>query len=169
MLKGLIPFLNASQIAQIIQELSEDINKDYSDSYELVLVCPLRGSIFFLSDLVRQLKLPIQVDFVLIEGEKEESCTIKKDLSLDIKNKDVLIVEEIIDSGVALTFLKERIKLAEPKSLKTVVLLNKSSRRKIPMSVDYIGRSIDDRFIVGYGMDLNEEGRNYPDMYHLGQ
>lgn len=169
MLKGLVPFLKAEEIKQIIKNLASEIEKDYSDANELVLICPLRGSVFFFSDIIRQLSIPVQVDFVLIESNGEESFKIKKDISLDLKGRDVLIVEEIIDSGLTLAFLKERLKLAEPASLKTVVLLDKSSHRKTMIHADYIGRAIDDRFIVGYGMDLDEEGRNYPDMYHLGQ
>ena len=125
---------------------------------------------FFLSDLVRHLKMPVQVDFVLIEGNPTEGFTIKKDISLNLKGKNVLIVEEIIDSGIRLSFLKERIKLAFPSDLKTVTLLDKSSHRKKSfMGADYVGRCIDDRFIVGYGMDIDGEGRNYPDIYHLSQ
>ena len=169
MLKGLVPFLKAKDIQQIIKNLAREIEKDYSPTTELILICPLRGSIFFLSDLVKELQIPVQVDFVLIDSIGEESFKIKKDISLDLKDKDVLIVEEIIDSGLTLSFLKDRIKIASPASLKTVVLLDKSSHRKTIMHADYIGRAIDDRFIVGYGMDLDEEGRNYPDMYHLGQ
>ena len=169
MLKGLVPFLKAKEIKEIIKTIAQDIQRDYSSSRELILICPLRGSVFFLSDLIRHLSIPVQVDFVFIENKNEESFVIKKDISMDLKGKDVLIVEEIIDSGLTISFLKERIKLAQPASLKTVVLLDKSSHRKTYMHADYIGRTIDDRFIVGYGMDMDEEGRNYPDMYHLGQ
>ena len=169
MLKGLVPFLKAKEIREIIKKIVQEIEKDYSLSRELILICPLQGSIFFLSDLIRQLQIPVRVDFVFIENKNEESFIIKKDISMDLKGKDVLIVEEIIDSGLTISFLKERITLAQPASLKTVVLLDKSSHRKTYMHADYIGRTIDDRFIVGYGMDMDEEGRNYPDMYHLGQ
>ena len=169
MLKGLVPFLKAKDIQQMIKNLAREIEKDYPPTEELILICPLRGSLFFLSDLVRELKTPVQVDFVLIDNVGEENFRIKKDVSLDLKNKDILIVEEIIDSGLTLSFLKNRIKLACPASLKTVVLLDKSSHRKTIMHADYIGRTIDDRFIVGYGMDMDEQGRHYPDMYHLGQ
>ncbi len=171
MLKGLIPFLRAKDIQEIIKNLAQEIEKDYAEKDDLILICPLRGSVFFLSDLIRKLTLPTQVDFILIEntGTGEKSFKITKDISLNLKGKDVLIVEEIIDSGLQLSFLKERIKLALPASLKTVVLLDKSSHRKTLLHADYIGKAIDDRYVVGYGMDLNEEGRNYPDMYHLGQ
>ena len=111
----------------------------------------------------------MKTDFVLIESLGEGDFRIKKDITLSLKGRNVLIVEEIIDSGLKLSFLRERIRLAEPARLSTVVLLDKSSHRKTLLHADYIGKSIDDRFIVGYGMDLDEEGRNYPDMYHLGQ
>ena len=169
MLKGLIPFLNAKEIQQIVQNLAEQIQQDYSHAEELTLICPLRGSVFFFSDLIRYFKIPVQTDFVLIEGNGVEGFIIRKDISLKLKSKHVLIVDEIIDSGLMLSFLKERIKLAFPTSLKTVALLDKSAHRKTWTHADYIGRKIDDRFIVGYGMDMNGEGRNYPDLYHLGQ
>ena len=130
MLKGLVTFLKAEQIQRIIVRLAKDINRDYSESGQTVLICPLRGSIFFLSDLIRHLKFPVEVDFILLEVQGEQSFRIKKDISLDLKGKNVLIVEEIIDSGLALHFLQERIKLAHPANLKTVALLDKSSQRK---------------------------------------
>ena len=169
MIQGLTSFLKAKEIKQITKKLADEIAKDYADVAELIFVCPLKGSLFFLSDLVRQIPLPSQVDFVLLESKGEESFKIKKDISLNLKGKHVLIVEEIIDSGLALSFLKERLRLAYPADLKTVVLLDKMARRKTFTRPDYIGKSIDDRFIVGYGMDLNEEGRNYPDMHYLAQ
>ena len=171
MLKGLAPFLKAKEIKSIIKNLSRQITKDYPEKKELTLICPLRGSVFFLSDLIRCLNRPVQLDFVLIEPFEtgETSYRIKKDISLNLKGRDVLIVEGIIDSGLSLFFLKQRLRLAQPASLKTAALLNKSSRRKAIIHADYIGKNIDDRFILGYGMDLNEEGRQHPDMYHLGQ
>ena len=170
MLKGLIPFFKSQEIQQVVQSLAEQIQKDYSKEDQVVLICPLRGSVFFFSDLIRKLnKIPVKADFVLIEGNVEKGFFIKKDISVQIKGKPVLIVEEIIDSGLRLSFLKERIKLAFPSSLKTVALLDKSAHRKTWTHADYVGRTIDDRFIVGYGMDMDEEGRNYPDIYHLGQ
>ena len=173
MIKGLVPFLKAKDIKRIIKRLAREVEKDYSTNEELILICPLRGSLFFLADFVRALQIPTQVDFVLISGgggrAGEESFQIIKDISLNLKNKHVLIIDEIVDSGLTLSFLKERLKLAQPASLKTLTLLDKSSRRKTFMPADYTGETIDDRFIVGYGMDLDEEGRNYPDLYHLGQ
>ncbi len=168
MIKGLVPFLKAEEISRIIKNLSRQITKDYPEKTTLNLICPLRGSVFFLSDLIRCLNRQVTLDFVLTEPVGD-SYRIKKDISLNLKGRNVLIVEEIIDSGLSLFFLKQRLKLAEPYSLKTVALLNKSSRRKALVHADYIGKNIDDRFIVGYGMDLDEEGRHHPDMYHLGQ
>ena len=162
MLKGLIPFLKAKEIQQIVKNLAEQIQKDYSAEERLVLICPLRGSVFFFSDLVRHFTIPVQTDFVLIEGNAEEGFIIKKDVSLTIKGKHVLVVEEVIDSGLRLSFLKERIKLAFPASLKTVALLDKSAHRKTWTHADYVGRNIEDRFIVGYGMDMDGEAETTP-------
>ena len=168
MKKGLIPFLSANEINKLIDKLVKEVQRDYVDT-ELILICPLKGSIFFLSDFIRKIKLNVQIDFVFIENLSKDNFRIKKDISVDIKGKHVLIVEEIIDSGLTLQFLIERLKLAKPKSLKSVVLLDKVSHRKAFLHPDYVGLVIDDRFIVGYGMDMDEEARHYPDIYHLGQ
>ena len=168
MKKGLIPFLSANEINKLINKLVKEVQRDYVDT-ELTLICPLKGPIFFLSDFIRKIKLDVQIDFVFIENLGRDNFRIKKDISVDIKGKHVLIVEEIIDSGLTLQFLIERLKLAQPASLKSLVLLDKVSHRKALIHLDYVGLVIDDRFIVGYGMDMDEESRHYPDIYHLGQ
>lgn len=166
--KGLVPFLSAQEIQHIIAELANEIRRDYSGT-ELTVICPLKGSIFFLSDLIRELKMPVQVDFVLIEPVAKDSFRIKQDISTDIRGKHILITDGIIDSGLTMSFLIERTKLGKPASLKTAVLLDKSSHRRVFVHIDYVGKVIEDRFIVGYGMNLDGEGRNYPDIYLLGQ
>ena len=168
MKKGLIPFLSKNEINKIIDKLVKEVQRDYADT-ALTFICPLKGPIFFLSDFVRKIKLDVQIDFVFIESLGKDNFRIKKDISLDIKGKHVLIVEEIIDSGLTLLFLIERLKLAKPKSLKSLVLLDKVSHRKTLIHPNYVGLVINDRFIVGYGMDMDEEARHYPDIYHLGQ
>ena len=166
--KGLVPFLSAKEIHQIIKKLASEIKKDYLDK-ELIVICPLRGSIFFLSDLIRELNIPVQVDFVFIDSVAKDSFRIRQDISTDIKGKHVLITDGIIDSGLTMSFLIERMRLGKPASLKTAVLLDKSSHRRVFVHIDYVGKVIEDRFIVGYGMNLDGEGRNYPDIYLLGQ
>ena len=167
-LHGLIPFLKSAEIQKIIKNLAAHLERDYAKQ-ELILICPLRGSVFLLSDLVHQLSMPIQIDFVCIESTGGDGFRLKQDISLDLRQQHVLIVEEIIDSGLVLSFLKKRIQLCHPASCKSLVLLDNSSRRQAFVHADYVGQVIDDRFIVGYGMGMDEAGRGLPDIYHLEQ
>lgn len=164
---SLMPFLTSEEIQILIQKLSQQIEYDYRGK-ELVLICPLRGSIHFAADLMRAIDLPQVIDFVYVRAtEKGGPISIIKDISTDLRGKDVLIVEEIIDTARTLQFLKQRIQSAGPESLRIVTLLDKPARRELPIRADYIGKTIDDRYVVGYGMDLDEIGRNYRDIYHL--
>ena len=166
-----VPFLSESKIKHLISKLSREIEQDYSPQIPLYCICPLKGSIFFLADFIRMLdSFKIFVDFVLIHHNKtEKSFHLLQDTALNLYNKHVLIIEGIIDSGLSLNFLKKRIQLEHPASVKSVALLHKSSHRKVLMPIDYVGQVIDDRFLLGYGMDIDEEGRGYPDIYHLRQ
>lgn len=160
-----VPFLTADEIAELVSELAEQIQNDY-EGKEVVFICPLRGSIHFTADLMRKLELPQQVDFVHVQAvERGGAIKIVKDISVNIAGKHVLIVEEIIDTGRTLSFLRSRLFASAPASLKIVTLLDKPARRELPIKADYIGRTIDDRYVVGYGMDSEEIGRNYPDIY----
>ena len=165
---GMIPLITESEIQQMVRELAKEIERDY-DGRELVMVCPLKGSISFFSDLVRHIQLPQQIEFVQVTSPKGEGCRIIKDISSDIKGKHVLIVEEIIDAGRTLSFLKTRLLASEPASVKVVALLDKPARRELPIRPDYMGTTIDDRFVIGYGMDSDEIGRNYKDIYNFAQ
>ena len=100
---------------------------------------------------------------------RNESCRIIKDISVDVQGKHVLIIEEIIDAGRTLNFLKNRLQASYPASLKIVALLDKPALRELPLRPDYVGRTIEDRFVIGYGMDSEEIGRNYPDIYNFAQ
>ena len=166
-MKGLVPFLSHKEIDRIVKQLAREITRDFLHK-EVVILCPLRGSVFFLSDLIRHLNLSVLVDFVLIETDGEH-FTIKKDISLKLKDRHILIVDSIIDSGLTISFLTGRVRQAQPASLKTAVLLDKTSHRRVFVQVDYVGKVIEDRFIVGYGMHIEGEGRHYPDIYQLGQ
>lgn len=163
--EDMLPFITHDEIKKMIQNLARQIESDY-DSKEVILVCPLRGSIHFTADLAREIELPQQVDFVHLQAvEKGGAIKIIKDISTNIAGKHVLIVEEIIDTGRTLSFLRNRLLASSPASLKIVTLLDKPARRELPIRADYIGRTIDDRYVVGYGMDQEELGRNYPDIY----
>lgn len=161
----LVVFMNSTTIKEIVKKLAKQIEHDYQDK-EILLICPLRGSIHFISDLTRELKLPQQIDFVHLSSvEKGGAIKIIKDIGQNITGKHVLIVEEIIDTGRTLSFLKTRLLASSPASLKIVTLLDKPARRELPLRPDYIGKTIDDRYVIGYGMDSSEQGRNYPDIY----
>jgi hypoxanthine phosphoribosyltransferase len=161
----MLPFITKDEIHKLVKQLAKQIDVDY-DGKEVVLICPLRGSIHFTADLAREMEIPQQIDFVHLQAvEKGGAIKIIKDISTNIAGKHVLIVEEIIDTGRTLSFLRNRLLASSPASLKIVTLLDKPARRELPIRPDYIGRTIDDRYVVGYGMDQEEFGRNYPDIY----
>jgi hypoxanthine phosphoribosyltransferase len=156
--KEVSPFLNRDEVAEIVTQLARQIEADY-EGKEVVFICPLRGSIHFLADLVRKLDLHCVIDFVYLTGGSNGGVVkIIKDISANISDKHVVVVEEIIDTGKTLSFLCHRLKASSP---------DKPARREIPLKADYIGKTIEDRYVVGYGMDSEELGRNYPDIYIL--
>lgn len=165
---GMIPSITKDEIDEMVSGLAAEISKDY-EGREIVLVCPLKGSVVFLADLCRKIKLHQVIDFVYVTSPKGESCRIVKDISVDILGKHVLIIEEIIDAGRTLSFLKSRLLASYPASLKVVALLDKPALRELPITPDYVGRTIEDRFVIGYGMDSEEVGRNYSDIYNFAQ
>jgi hypoxanthine phosphoribosyltransferase len=163
----LLLFLEQDEIKKLVKSLAKKIDQDYPEQ-EIILICPLRGSIHFVADLMRELKAPQQVDFVQLQSvSKGGAIKIVKDISVNVTNKNVIIVEEIIDTGRTLSFLRERLIASNPASLKIVTLLDKPARRELPIRADYVGKTIDDRYVVGYGMDSEELGRNFPDIYSL--
>jgi hypoxanthine phosphoribosyltransferase len=169
--KNFMKYLNRHEIDAAVQSVAARINTDY-EGKSVVLVGVLKGAIVFMADLVRHLKMDIEVDFVRLSsyGKARTSSgtvTILKDVQTDIRGKHVLIIEEIIDSGRTLKFLYERLKQSGPASVEIVTLLDKSSKRVVDVPVKYVGRSIDDQFLVGYGLDLEERCRNLPDIYYL--
>ncbi len=160
-------FLKSEEIDKLVSKLASQIENDY-EGKEIIFICPLRGSIHFAADLMRKINLPQQIDFVSTQAtEKGGAIRLIKDISVNITGKDVMIIEEVIDTARTLNFLKDRIIAARPRSLKIVTLLDKPARRELPIRADYIGKTIDDRYVVGYGMDSEEFGRNYSDIYVL--
>ena len=154
------------QIREKVRELGKQIEKDYSGE-EVLLVGILKGANVFLCDLIRQIDLDVKIDFMSVSSYgsgTESSGTVKilKDLDADIKGRNVIIVEDIIDSGRTLNNLVKELNVREPKSLKLCTLLDKPSRRVVDVVVDYIGFEIEDKFIVGYGIDYAEKYRNLP-------
>jgi hypoxanthine phosphoribosyltransferase len=161
-----VTMLSAEQIAARVRELGAEITKDYRDR-PLVLVCVLKGSFVFASDLMRAIDLPLRVDFLGTRsyGEGTESSgvvQITQDLSKPIEHEDVLIVEDIVDTGLTIAHLIDLMRTRNPHSVKVCSLLHKPARAKVIVKVDYLGFTIEDKFVVGYGLDFAEKYRNLP-------
>ncbi len=158
--------LSEEEIQKRVRELAEQINQDYAGK-ELVLIGILKGAVVFFSDVMRALDLPVTIDFMAISsyGSATESAgvvRIMKDLDKDIMDKHVIVVEDIVDTGLTLSFLKENLLSRGAASLKICALLDKPDRRKAEIRADYQGFVIPDEFVVGYGLDYAERYRNLP-------
>ncbi len=165
----MIAFLTADDIEKLVHKLAKQVDSDYAGK-DLVFICPLKGSCIFLADLIRKIERPLQVDFVQLGAvEKGGAIRMLKDISVNIAGKHVVVVEEIIDTGRTLNFLKQRLLASSPASLKILTLLDKPARRELPLQPDYVGQTIEDRYVVGYGMDSEEVGRNYAQIYYFRQ
>ena len=167
-LENMRPFLTAEEIHGLVKGLARQIEADYAGQ-DVTLICPLKGSVLFCADLCRELQLPQRIDFVQLVSPRGQSVRVIQDISIDIRNQNVLIVEEIIDAGRTLSFLRDRLLLSLPRRLKIVTLLDKPARREHPVTPDYTGLTGEDRFVVGYGMDSEEYGRNYSDIFNYTQ
>jgi hypoxanthine phosphoribosyltransferase len=149
-----------------VAELGAEVSSDY-DGRDLLLIGVLKGAVFFMADLMRHITVPCEVDFMAISSYGDSTDTsgivrILKDLDINIEGRDVLVVEDIIDSGLTLSYLMRNLESREPASLEICALMTKPSRRQIDVPVRYIGFEIPDRFVVGYGLDLAERYRNLP-------
>ena len=149
-----------------IRELGREISADYAGR-ELLLVGVLKGAVFFMADLMRELTIPCEIDFMAISsyGDATDSSgivRILKDLDINIEGRHVLVVEDIIDSGLTLSYLMRNLESREPASLEVCALLTKPSRREIDVPVRYVGFEIPNKFVVGYGLDFGERYRNLP-------
>lgn len=154
------------RIAELITDLGETISNDYRDK-NLLLVSILKGSVVFMADLMRAVTVPCRIDFMAVSsygtGTKSSGVVkIDKDLDLDLEGYDVLIVEDILDSGKTLSYILDLFRSRNPRSLKICTLFDKPSRRQVAIVPDYKGSDVPDEFIVGYGLDYNEKYRNLP-------
>lgn len=151
-----------------IAQLGKQLNEDYADCDDLLLLCILKGGVMFLTDLSRHVHVPHAIDFMAASSygvgarQTTGSVRIDMDLQTDIRGRHVIVVEDIIDSGHTLNFVIKTLQNREPASLKLCTLLNKQSRREVEMHVDYIGFEIENKFVFGYGLDLDEKFRNLP-------
>ncbi|MBS4031610.1 MAG: hypoxanthine phosphoribosyltransferase [Clostridiales bacterium] len=165
------PVLKREEIEGRIIELGKKLSADY-EGKELVLVCVLRGSAYFTVDLSRQLTIPFALDFIAISNYSHDTdplgiVKITKDLDTSISGKEVLIVEDIVDTGLTLNYLLRNIKTRHPAGLRVCTLLNVPSRRIVDVPVDYQGFELPNVFAVGYGLDYHEKYRNLLDIYSL--
>jgi hypoxanthine phosphoribosyltransferase len=163
------PLFTKTEIADAVKRLASCIENDFDDE-EILFVCLLKGSFMFLSDLIRCIKNPSTVDFMRVSSygttmKSKGEVTVTKDLEESIEGKNVIIVEDIIDSGLTLKIIKEMLLERGPKSLKICALLDKRARREVEIEGNYIGFTIDDGFVVGYGIDYAEHYRNLPEIY----
>jgi hypoxanthine phosphoribosyltransferase len=158
--------IDEDRLRSRVQELGEEISADYAGR-DLLLIGVLKGAVFFMADLMRHLTVQCEVDFMAISsyGDSTDSSgivRILKDLDINIEGRDVLVVEDIIDSGLTLSYLMRNLESREPASLEVCALMTKPARREIDVSVRYIGFEIPNRFVVGYGLDFGERYRNLP-------
>jgi hypoxanthine phosphoribosyltransferase len=163
--------ITSEEIAKAVNRLASEIKRDYQGKKPL-LVGALKGSFVFMADLVRQLDLPLELDFVRLFSygaatESSGKVRIIQGVRTPIKGKDILVVEDIVDTGITVSFLLDYLKRKKPASLKLCALTDKPSRRRVPVPIDYRGFTIPNRFIVGYGLDCDEKFRNLPHIYTL--
>ena len=167
MMEKLEVMISEQELKDRLKVLGKQITEDYKENSNLLLLSILKGSVVFLSDLMRNIDLPLVIDFMIASSygsgtQSRGNVKIIKDLDVNISDYDILIVEDILDSGYTLSKIIEILKTRNPKSLKICALLDKPDRRISPVKLDYTGFVIEDKFIVGYGLDYDEKYRNLP-------
>ena len=162
----LIPLISEIKIQRRVKGLAQQISADYQGK-ELLLVSVLKGAWIFIADLARYLTIPVKFDFITVSSYGDSTKTSGKvkiiyDLKASINKKDVLLVEDILDTGLTLKYIFDNLQLRQPRTLKVCVLLDKPERHEIEMKIDYLGFTVPDKFVVGYGIDYNEQYRQLP-------
>ena len=160
--------ITREEIKNTVAKLANEIKEDYRGKHPL-LIGVLKGSFVFMADLIRQLDLPVEIDFIRLYSygaDMKSSGKVKvvQRLKTPVKGRDVLVIEDIVDTGLTLSFLLNYLRRKKPASLKVCALTDKPSRRKAPVSIEYLGFTLPNKFIVGYGLDLDQKFRNLPDI-----
>jgi len=163
--------ISRDEIAKAVNRLAREIQRDYQNKQPL-LIGVLKGSFVFMADLIRHLDLPLELDFIRLASygaarESSGKVRVVQDIKTPIKGRDVLVVEDIVDTGITISFLLDYLKKKQPTSLKLCTLTDKPSRRRAPIPIDYRGFTVPNKFIVGYGLDCDQKFRNLPDIYTL--
>jgi hypoxanthine phosphoribosyltransferase len=171
MMPELIPILSAAELRRLVFDLAQRIEADYRGR-DLVLIGVLKGSFVFLSDLIRKLSMPVKVDFVQASSygngtESSGRIRLSKGIGLDIRSQDVLLVEDIVDSGLTVRWIIEYLESLQPRSVAVCALVNKPGRREVDVPIAYAGYVADNGFLVGYGLDYAEQYRQLPDICQL--
>jgi len=163
--KPIAEFISKSAIEKRISELAAMINRDYAGQ-SIILVGVLNGSFIFCADLMREIKVPVEIEFVSLSSYEGTESTGQISFRLDVKqsleNKNIIVVEDIVDTGLTITWLMKHLKLKQPKSLKLCSLLLKRARLKAEVHIDYLGFEIEDKFVIGYGLDFDGRFRELP-------
>ena len=159
--------ISADTIAARIRELAHQIDSEYPPDARVHMVCVLKGGFIFLADLVRHMSPRVTLDFIAVSSYAKSTKSsgevrMLKDLDSGLQGRHIVIVEDIVDTGLTLTYLQEILRARSPRTLRTACLLSKPSRRQVDVVVEYIGFTIEDRFVVGYGLDYAEKYRNLP-------
>ena len=160
--------IDESTLQERVADLGRQISEDYAAYDDLLLICVLKGGVMFLTDLMRHIDTPHEIDFLAIssygKGARESSGNVRIDMDLKVQVADrhILIIEDIIDSGHTLRFVMDVLQARKPASLRLCTLLDKASRRTVEIPIDYTGFQIEDKFVFGYGLDLDEKFRNLP-------
>ncbi len=168
---NLTPIIKKAEIDRVVNRLGLEISSDYSQK-NLILVAVLKGSFIFLSDLVRRMSRPARIEFVELSSYGEDTASsgnicLKKGIEADLTGGDVLIIEDIVDTGLTAAYLIDYLKTRGPNTVKICALLDKHARREIDIKIDYVGCQVEDGFLVGYGLDYAESYRNLPEICKL--
>jgi hypoxanthine phosphoribosyltransferase len=160
--------LSRERIAEAVARIGHEITRDFAGE-SVMLVGVLKGACMFLSDLARQIELNATFDFIAVRSYGTKKTTagevqLIKDVTTPLRDQNVILVEDILDTGLTLTFLRKHLQQHQPRSMRIAALLDKPSRRKVPVEADYVGFKVPDQFVVGYGLDFNEHYRNLPDI-----
>jgi len=169
----MVPVLSKADIAKKVSTLAQRISKDYAHK-EVVAVGILKGSFIFLADLVRELTIPVQIDFVRLASYGSDTASsgkvqLTKEIELDLRNRHVLVVEDIVDSGMTIAYLLDHLRQFHPESVKVCAFIDKTERREVEIPIDYVGHVVDHGFLVGYGLDFDDKYRALPEIFHLRQ
>ena len=167
----LVPVLSRSEIAQKVKSLARQISNDYAGK-DLCIIGVLTGVFVFLADLVRELTIGVEIDFVRLASYGSGTVSsgniqTTKEIELDVKDRDVLIIEDIVDSGLTVDFLLKYLKQFHPTSIKVCAFIDKAERRQVQVPIDYVGHVVEHGFLVGYGLDFDQKYRELPGIYHL--